>query len=920
MNSLPKTWFDKGIALEVIRHCFQLGQQKIRIGSGFFTIRGWGLIRTQTLGKLVALLVGLEEPGSQRARKALVAEMMRDLRTGLDVDRRSSVADLVARIETGRFRLLDARALDHHAKIYLVDCQAAIIGSSNTTGKGLVEQIESGTLIVDRQQVSALVEQFDAYFAIALDLTQELLEVLKLWLELASPWDIYLKTMLALEDLQEIDTLYPKQPTSYQVDAIAQSLRQIRQHRGSLLIASTGLGKTIVAIHVALRLREAGEIDNILVVCPKAVRINWKKEMRAAGLPCEYFVRQSLDKPSPEQDRSLEDFEDIVWSIQHQHQRWLLIIDESHEFRNRYKLGYGNNRTEARRQERQAFQRLRQLHQAERLKVLLLTGSPYAKEVDNINNQLYLLPHTAPNRSLLSAPEFAERAWQVNDASESIDLPVVSQLTTPHVAKHYGQKEGESTYINFGEQKRYVPKVMLNSVEIPLPLELEVSSAIAEGYFDLDSPNPIYRETIQRQVRIAWASSLLALRATLEQVADTPRGKNSYKLGKLKFKKSQEERQQKLLPIISQIERINPNRDLKLQVLREILAEIKSQNQKVIIFCERRATVIYLKQTLKKLLPKLKIAVTVEQDDERSFHLKETKEVQRLINLFAPIANDTVEDIESERDVFICTDAHGVGVNMQDAAVAINYDIDWTPIGPIQRAGRILRFWHLPRTVNLYTFIPTLSDRNPFKGELARVMQRWHNLVERHGESRKLIDLAVLTEANRQAIDLPDLASPISIRRGELNFADLADVEISPYFKHTAKLQEHRGYAALIAEDIISAKTYSGANPAIYVLLQHKERYHGVIYDLKAKNVDEPDVAVLLDILECSPDTAIAAVPKNEIEQSSHTCIQAWCARRAISTQEVVRVCALYLKPISVGGDGVPSSDPMSSLWESVEK
>jgi superfamily II DNA or RNA helicase len=51
---------------------------------------------------------------------------------------------------------------------------------------------------------------------------------------------------------------------------------------------------------------------------------------------------------------------------------------------------------------------------------------------------------------------------------------------------------------------------------------------------------------------------------------------------------------------------------------------------------------------------------------------------------------------------------------MQVASVVINYDIDWTPL-TVQRAGRILRFYPEPRTVQLYTFVPVLTNQTNYK-------------------------------------------------------------------------------------------------------------------------------------------------------------------------------------------------------------
>ena len=112
------------------------------------------LIRRYTTGKKTYLLVGLDSnPGEQRARMALIQEIMRDLRTGLDRDRRKSVRDLVKKIESNQFEIVDARAKDHHNKLYISDERAAIQTSSNLTGKGFIEQVEGGNIITKKAEV-----------------------------------------------------------------------------------------------------------------------------------------------------------------------------------------------------------------------------------------------------------------------------------------------------------------------------------------------------------------------------------------------------------------------------------------------------------------------------------------------------------------------------------------------------------------------------------------------------------------------------------------------------------------------------------------------------------------------------------------------------------------------------------------------
>lgn len=922
------SWFESGKSLEYITEWLEKANQKIRIATGFFTIKGWNLVRRYTTGKQTYLLVGLDDPGEQRARMALIHEIIRDLRTGLDRDRRQSVRDLIEKIQSNQFGIVDARAKDHHNKLYICDEKAAIQTSSNLTGKGLREQVEGGNVITSETEVLALVKEFDDYFAEAQDLTQELLEILLKWLQLATPWDIYLKTMLALENIQLSKTHYPKKPVSYQIDMIAQTLRQIREFEGSMLVASTGLGKTVVAVHVALHLKDEDLIHNVMVIGPKAVQSNWQKEMRDAGLACEYFVRQTFDKKDATQDHNLEKFEEILGDIKDQ--RWLLIVDESQEFRNRYKKNLFNLKKNP--EERRNFIRLRELIKKGNLKVLLLTGSPYAKDIDNINNQLYLLPHTWKNQSheldyfLEFLPEykdlFAEErkdinAWRVNNIDEFINLPVVSQLTTPHVAKYYGQKEQDETYINFGDEKRYVPNVSLHSIEFPLILQSELTEALIRGYFNLNSKNPMFKDLFNRLVKVSWASSPLSLQGVLESIADTPGGENNYKLGKLKFTFSRQERELFLNPIITKLKQLNQNQDIKIRALYTIIRDTVENHKKVIIFCERRATVVYLYKDLELEFPSLKIAATIEQsEDEQKYQMKDSREIEQLIQKFAPYSNKAIDKYKEENyDVFISTDAHGVGVNMQDASVVINYDIDWTPIGPVQRAGRILRFWHLPRILDIYTFVPTLTEKNSntkLNYDLIEIQKRWKNLMSRHQESKKVIDLPVLTTAETQEINIPEMASKVVMESGAMDINALADLEISPYYQNTAKLQLHRDYAKTLSDDLISAKVYSEKHPLLYLLLLHKQNYHGIFYNPTTKELTEPDIVKLLNKIACEENTPTAHVDYDMIENLSDSCLQHWCQENNASPDDIERVCTLYLKPEN-------EDDDMKSLLNTQE-
>ncbi|MEM8721455.1 MAG: helicase-related protein [Cyanobacteria bacterium P01_G01_bin.39] len=875
-NSDDKSWFAKEIAYERVVRYLSSGKLEIRIATGWFSVAGWNLIRKSIGNKNVRLIVGINEPHKRdvaNAKIVIVEEIIRDLSFGIIKNRSEAVQKLVERIESNKFQIVDGRAMPHHAKIYIVDRQVAIFTSANLSKNGLKINVEGGNELFNPDEISRRVQEFDAYFANARNLTQELLEALKKWLEYSSPWEAYLKTLIALEDLN-LDKKYIP-PADYQLDMIAETLKQIKQHNGSMLVASTGLGKTVVATHVALHLDRSNDITNVLVLCPKLVRKSWDHELYIAGIASKSITYRALDKEEPDLDYNLRDFEELEAVID---RKWLIIIDESHFFR--------NSKQNAEGYKRRSFQKLLPLIQKSDCKVLLLTGSPYSKSVENLNDQLLLLPHTQPNI----------HTWTVSKTKDFIDLPVVSQLTTPHVAQHYGQKENDSLFIWFGTKKRYIPSVMLYKLDVPLFLESKVAEILESDFLSVLHPSNS-PDAIRHEVQISCASSPGALHQALQKVVNTPskNKKNSYDV---EFKLSQAQRKQYLQPFINELEQIGYKKDTKLLVLIKLLEEIASNKEKTIIFCERRATVAYLVKALNTLLPSLKVFGTIQKKDD-AYSTQSISKIQRAILKFAPTANKVKKKSKNTYSVFIATDAYGVGINLQDAAVAINYDLSWTTIEPVQRAGRILRPWIEPRTVKLYSFVP-ISTNSSF----ASIINRWQNLMNTHNESTKILDLPVLSMKSEEKIyDLSGIASKIKIRSGKLDIDALATeaVSASYYKKHASTLHKNRNEARQIKGEIISSKLYSGNKILIYVLLKYKDKYHWIVYypgsKSKASRLENISKEQILNWLQCDRNTEKALINSKKIDRLANECIEAWCNKHNVCPDNVLRECSVYLKP-----------------------
>lgn len=427
-------------------------------------------------------------------------------------------------------------------------------------------------------------------------------------------------------------------------------------------------------------------------------------------------------------------------------------------------------------------------------------------------------------------------------------------------------------------------------------MESELSSVITQGYFDLNIPNPIYRKNIVSLIKKAWASSPLALKESLESVVDTPVGEKSFNLEKSEFVISQEERQEVLNPIISKLHKLKPQQDKKLQNLLNII-DFHCTQEKLVIFCERYPTASYLEEAITSLKPSLRIFSTIETNKDSKYQPKTLNNVEKAIEKFAPIANNTSPNGEDTYDVFITTDNYGIGVNMQDASVVVNYDIAWTPIEPIQRAGRILRLWDDFRTVRIYTFIPILTETKELQDEFVDIGKRWDKLMQRHEESRKLTDLPVLTSDDNQLINMPDFASDTKVKKGILTLENADDKEVSRYYQHTRKLHFHRAHAERLESDLVSALNYSGESILIYILLKHKDDYKILLYDRQKEYLRSPSPEHLLNLIECTPESEVALVEANIVEEVADVAIRKWCQQNQINEEDVSRECTLYLKP-----------------------
>lgn len=921
----------KGRTIDFLAHHLPQAKHEVRIATGFFTVQGYNLIRDYLAGKIVKVMVGYDETSHERLREKLIDDIMLHLRRWDNSNRREAVIDLVNKLQRNEFQLLEQQASDliearirdrDHAKVYIIDNRIVLSGSANLTASGLLHNAENMAAVVEFERVQGWCRQFNTYWTASdtRDLTQDLLDALLKWLKLNIPYDVYLKTIHALvpeDDTRALRDTY-KHPVAYQKVVIERAIRQLKNFRGSLIVASTGLGKTVMATHTALRLYHEGRVANVIVFAPVQVHQEWKKSFKDAGIFVEILTRNLLDQPRKGKGKAIGEIENALSECDN---KTLIIIDETQYFVNRIKSsGTGDRRS---------FERIVDIAHPNQAMILLLTATPIVKAANDLNSQLHLLPHTAPSHitnadgQMYLLPPDKQIAghfpWAVRTDgdffAEFMDLPVVTVISTSYVAKTFATHTEQGDYLEFGSSRKWIPQIELRKIAVPVMLEMQITEAINGGYFKhklqtfQNRGNWMHSETtIQKEALVAWTSSPWALREVLINVIND--------VYQVEFIRSKDERHRVLQPILDNLNAMAPTQDAKLMALCQYLLEAVQEGRKVIIFSERLATCIYIETMLGQLRPALRVANAVKQTGTQ-FELKDNGEVHQLILDFAPEANRDKLDTQRARhpyDVFITTDAYGVGVNLQDASVVISYDIAWTPDTIIQRAGRVLRFWKEPRRVQLYIFVGKYQFHQEGRESSLNVETRMQRLTERSRQAERFTEIPMIPDTDRA--EFTSLASLFNAESEELGVLEVSEIEefsgVSRFLRHITERNKNLEYADDIPDDISSAMNYRGKQRQLFLLLRYQRVHHWMLYNIAQKEWRYVKEDELLDLIQCDAETPIANVNPNEIERIAQECRLKWSSENNIERiDEVERIAALYLKP-RVDGDAI--SDILTTL------
>lgn len=951
----PLSGVGRGIGLVFVETYFPEAKHAIRIASGYFQIGGYEMSRIH-IGQDVQLQILVSKGEGKNVTDTLthlVQELLQELgQTSLPLC--DAVEDIIRRIERNQFVIRGAWETQNsrrfHCKFYIMDDECLWSGSANFTRPGLsaIGNEEQATLSRDADEIRMFTGFYDKVISKSDDLLRALYDCLKTWLGMADPFDAYLK-VLHYWYRQEEFSVGPggHTPTYFQSAIVTRAVQQIRASHGALLLIATGLGKTIIGAETARRVTTPYIYKRILILAPKGVKNQWQDELRGRSLPYDYFDNSLLFRSeSPGRQHQITH---LLACLERCDETTFIVIDEAHRYRKMLQTDVAlerHNKFSSETKLNLVKERMRKAVD-KGAKLLLLTATPYGTDRQNINSLLHLLPEPQKVQSL-------------NELKKLSTVTIFGMLHLLKMACDRGDIEPNGRIfiaMKGSPSKKYLPKkIILYREEFTLIMEAKVQAAFAAHIFESNAmPVDVFNEednrnesvvtdTVQKSAIDAWLSSAADFKRITLRYSNTSGTRQERPDGgqmemtelfpipeeagfrndpveednpdnreytaeyapefphEPKFKTSLKVRRETLQPLLLELEREKPETEDKFVRLQHILGFHIQQQHKVVVFVNRYTTAVSLSDTFRKTNTNLRVGCTVHQEGG-DYALKSAGQREDVIQHFCPRSSGAKNIAEAEEtDVLICTDADGVGINMQDACVVVNYDLPSGADELFQRAGRVLRMTEDPdRIVHLYTFEPALLDSTT--PVAANISRRIKKLRDRHNNSRDLVGGSILPDAGDPGVPfevpLASLQDIISLPNNITLPEEWLQNEPDPVLTHVSTLERNSDKASALPIVMLSARSTQHHEALVFVLLRHDSHLYPVLYNVENKKLLTTTVEKALELILCDATEQKAVISPQVVERKAIEAVEAWCQEMQRDPVECEHLCTIYLKPRS---------------------
>jgi superfamily II DNA or RNA helicase/sulfur relay (sulfurtransferase) DsrC/TusE family protein len=751
-------------------------QKSLDVASAYFNIAGFQLVKdalsgaqkfrlligkTLEIGETVPDFFRPEEEYKKRFRQDLEDELFEE-------DKKEAVLALINLLKNPDWevRLYDKGFL--HGKAYIFD-KLAIVGSSNFTYAGFTSNTELNAVLDEAHSRYIKEEWFEKFWQEARDFKQELINILdesKFGTKEYPPYAIFIKS---LYELQKEDILFQHETpealpesevnlANFQEDAVKRIYSRLKTYNGVLIADSVGLGKTWIAKKV---IEDFGfyRRKRFIVVCPASVdETLWRPALKDIGVSENIIHMEELGRENfnfDELERKLNfKLEEIT----------LIVVDESHNFRNPFSNRYEN-----------LFTLIERASSNRKPKILLLTATPMNNTYWDLYFQLMLLAQNNKRIFVKEGIYDLERQFRKADKGDISQLTDILQIisirrTRQYIKDNYPDarykdEQGNWTEIKFPKRQLIEINYSLDETYRGLYYQIaeKIEKELSLAYYRLEEYRTVGKKDemelgrmkalggiLQTILLKRLESSVEAFRKSiLTQIEFLSHFKSVFKEGKIlrkkfydKYLSCLEEDPEEAVHLIRELEKslepvnlaefntekfyedldkdinifreikelvapVNKGKDAKLRELKSKLIEFKSKG-KILLFSFYADTIDYLYEAL---------------TEDKDFSAKFGRKIAKITGSLSTSKRKEVIDsfLNSDVDLLLSTDILSEGQNLQKARIVINYDLHWNPVRMIQRAGRIDRIGSPFDQIYIYNFYPEKELESLL--ELVKILQ-----------------------------------------------------------------------------------------------------------------------------------------------------------------------------------------------------
>ena len=550
-------------------------------------------------------------------------------------------------------------------------------------------------------------------------------------------------------------------PLPHQLDAVYGRILQLPRIR-FLLADDPGAGKTIMAGLLMRELMQRGEVSRVLVLCPKALTDQWRREMWERFREPFMLVTGDLISGSFGQNAWVEN--DLVvasvdLAIQDhilpgvEQSRWdLIIFDEAHKL-SAYRYGRKIDKT-------------KRYILAERLAdstkhLLLMTATPHKGDPENFRLLLSLLDENVfaseeGARSVLDkngSPYFLRRMKESMKDFDGKPLFLPRHVHTlayelePHEQQLY---DAVTSYVSDGLAQ--AEEAGNRNVTLAL---IVLQRRLASSLYAVTRSLERRRDRLTEELEQAGRSGRSTQRTMLidydpeEDDLDELTTEEEALSGASTARTPEDLRAEitklgDLIALAESTRRKGPER--KLSEFRRVIESqtVTDRNEKILVFTEHRDTLTYLTRQLR----------------EWGYSVCNIHGGMKLADRIG-----AEKEFRGPAQFMVATEAAGEGINLQFCKVMVNWDLPWNPNRLEQRMGRIHRYGQEfeVEVVNL------VANTTREGSVLVRLMDKLERMREQLGHDQVYDVVSSVLEAGQVRLDT-------LIREAILNRRSMEDI------------------------------------------------------------------------------------------------------------------------------------------------